>query len=193
MKDSLYQWVKTLAIFYILFSMVIHLIPEQKYERYIKSFMGMFLIYILCTPVFSLLGKGEEMISGFSLNYQEELELMESEEAENLQSLYLRQGYCRELKTEITKICMQEGVNPTEVIVQMDGDKVMINISTYRKLTAEQERGIRNELAGNYGIEEENIRILSEGNEQAAVDRNPASWITSYDSSDADDREKSKC
>ena len=45
MKESFYQWVKTLAVFYILFSAVLHLIPDSKYERYIRSFMGLLLIY----------------------------------------------------------------------------------------------------------------------------------------------------
>ena len=48
MKESFYQWVKTLAVFYILFSAVLHLIPDPKYERYIRSFMGLLLIFILC-------------------------------------------------------------------------------------------------------------------------------------------------
>lgn len=56
MKESFYQWVKTLAVFYILFSAVLHLIPDPKYERYIRSFMGLLLIYILCTPVLPLSG-----------------------------------------------------------------------------------------------------------------------------------------
>lgn len=59
MKESFYQWVKTLAVFYILFSAVLHLIPDSKYERYIRSFMGLLLIYILCTPVFAVFGRGE--------------------------------------------------------------------------------------------------------------------------------------
>lgn len=58
MKESFYQWVKTLAVFYILFSAVLHLIPDSKYERYIRSFMGLLLIYILCTPVFAVFGRG---------------------------------------------------------------------------------------------------------------------------------------
>ena len=43
MKESFYQWVKTLAVFYILFSAVLHLITDPKYERNIRSFMGLLL------------------------------------------------------------------------------------------------------------------------------------------------------
>lgn len=65
MKESFYQWVKTLAVFYILFSAVLHLIPDSKYERYIRSFMGLLLIYILCTPVFAVFGRGSELAEIF--------------------------------------------------------------------------------------------------------------------------------
>ena len=64
MKEAFYQWVKTLAVFYILFSAVLHLIPDPKYERYIRSFMGLLLIYILCTPVFAVL-EGERTGGNF--------------------------------------------------------------------------------------------------------------------------------
>ena len=51
MKEEIYRWVKTIAFFYIVFSAVLHLVPDVKYERYIRSFMGILLIYILSTPV----------------------------------------------------------------------------------------------------------------------------------------------
>ena len=52
MKEEIYRWVKTIAFFYIVFSAVLHLVPDVKYERYIRSFMGILLIYILSIPVF---------------------------------------------------------------------------------------------------------------------------------------------
>ena len=71
MKEEIYQWVKTLSVFYIVFSAVLHLIPDSKYERYIRSFMGLLLIYILITPVFSLLGSGEKMIEDFRILWRQ--------------------------------------------------------------------------------------------------------------------------
>ena len=85
MKEAFYQWVKTLAVFYILFSAVLHLIPDPKYERYIRSFMGLLLIYILCTPVFAVFGRESELAGIFSGRYTQEMQTLETEEAENLQ------------------------------------------------------------------------------------------------------------
>ena len=54
MKEEIYRWVKTIAFFYIVFSAVLHLVPDVKYERlYFVLFMGILLIlYFLSTPVF---------------------------------------------------------------------------------------------------------------------------------------------
>lgn len=77
MKEEIYRWVKTIAFFYIVFSAVLHLVPDVKYERYIRSFMGILLIYNFSTPVFNLFGNGEKLLQEFRLNYQEELTALE--------------------------------------------------------------------------------------------------------------------
>ena len=47
MKENLYAWIKNLAVFYLLFTMVLHLVPAGKYEKYVRFFMGLLLILIL--------------------------------------------------------------------------------------------------------------------------------------------------
>lgn len=65
MKEEIYRWVKTIAFFYIVFSAVLHLVPDVKYERYIRSFMGILLIYILSTPVLTCLEMGKNCCRNF--------------------------------------------------------------------------------------------------------------------------------
>ena len=38
MKEIVYQWVKNLAVFYILLTVVLHLMPDKKYDRYVRHF-----------------------------------------------------------------------------------------------------------------------------------------------------------
>ena len=87
MKEEIYRWVKTIAFFYIVFSAVLHLVPDVKYERYIRSFMGILLIYILSTPVFNLFGNGEKLLQEFRLNYQEELTVLEEKNTERINAI----------------------------------------------------------------------------------------------------------
>ena len=175
MKAEIYQWVKTLAVFYIVFSAVLHLVPDTKYERYIRSFMGLLLIYILIAPVFSLLGNGEKMIEDFRLNYQEELTSLETANAENLQALYLQENYSRELEKEISEKCRADGIKAEDVVVHINGEQVTAVISTAENITQEQERRIRDGLARDFGIEEKNCQFLMGKDEQTAVADDSAS------------------
>ena len=92
MKEELYEWMKNLAVFYILFTALLHLVPDKKYEKYVRLFMGLLLIGMMCMPVFALIGKGEELLNSFQVNYEENTQLMEEEEIEQMQILYMNQG-----------------------------------------------------------------------------------------------------
>ena len=48
-----------------------------------------------------------------------------------------------------------------------------------QNMDGEQERRIQDELRQSFGIEEQNIRIFAEGNDETAVDRDPASGTSS--------------
>ena len=65
MKEELYLWIRNLAVFYIFFTAVLNLIPDQKYEKYVRFFMGLLLIFMMSTPIFSILGKGSELTESF--------------------------------------------------------------------------------------------------------------------------------
>ena len=72
MKEELYLWIRNLAVFYIFFTAALNLIPDQKYEKYVRFFMGLLLIFMMSTPIFSILGKGSELTESFLDNFSEE-------------------------------------------------------------------------------------------------------------------------
>ena len=41
-KEELYMWIRNLAVFYILFTALLHLVPDGKYQRYVRFFYGPF-------------------------------------------------------------------------------------------------------------------------------------------------------
>ena len=41
MKKELYLWIRNLAVFYIFFTAVLNLVPDKKYEKYVRFFMGL--------------------------------------------------------------------------------------------------------------------------------------------------------
>ena len=93
MKEEIYSWMKNLAVFYILLTTVLHLVPDKRYERYVRFFMGLLLILMLITPVFSLLGKGEELMESFQMFYEKEDLMRKEEEFADLQEVYLKKAF----------------------------------------------------------------------------------------------------
>lgn len=69
MRTELYQWMKSLAFFHVLTTALLHILPDKRYEQYIRLFMGLLLVLLICTPIFAVVGKSEELLSGFSNNY----------------------------------------------------------------------------------------------------------------------------
>ena len=72
MKEAIYSWIKCLAIFYILLTMLIHLVPTGTYQRYVRFFMGLLLMVMLITPMLSILEKAKTLPESFSSLYQQE-------------------------------------------------------------------------------------------------------------------------
>lgn len=179
MKAEIYQWVRTLAAFYILFTAVLQLIPDKKYERYIRSFMGLLLIYILSVPLLSIVKNSGAVIEDFSRNYNEEVSVLEKKETQNLQGFYIRKGFERELTSQITKKCEEKGIKIQEVIVDIEGEQISVSLTAGQSLDLQQEGRLKDELRQEFGIKEQNIRIFTGEAGKTAVDRASASGASS--------------
>ena len=179
MKAEIYQWVRTLAAFYISFTAVLQLIPDKKYERYIRSFMGLLLIYILSVPLLSIVKNSGAVIEDFSRNYNEEVSVLEKKETQNLQGFYIRKGFEQELTSQITKKCEEKGIKIQEVIVDIEGEQISVSLTAGQSLDLQQEGRLKDELRQEFGIKEQNIRIFTGEAGKTAVDRASASGTSS--------------
>lgn len=50
------QWIKNIAIFYIIVSLVLNIIPGEQYKKYIKLFLGIVTVILLIKPIAALTG-----------------------------------------------------------------------------------------------------------------------------------------
>ena len=179
MKAEIYQWVRILASFYILFTVILQLIPDKKYERYIRSFMGLLLIYILAIPLLDITGNSSRIIESFFRNYAEEVSILEKKETENLQGIYIRKGFEKELASQIIKKCEEAGIKMQGVIVDIEGEQISVSLTAGQSLDLQQEGRLKDELRQEFGIKEQNIRIFTGETGQTAVDRASASGASS--------------
>ena len=56
MVSYLYEWIRNIAGFMILVNVVIHLVPNDNYRKYIRFFTGIVLILLVASPLFQLSG-----------------------------------------------------------------------------------------------------------------------------------------
>ena len=159
MKEELYQWVRNMAVFYILFTAILNLVPDKKYEKYVRFFMGLLLIFMMSTPIFSLFGKGQELTGNFQVYLSRENKAKEEKELENLQKAYLEKGYETELGKKIQETLQKKGIEIQGVKVNIEGEQIQVVVITGENVTQEQKGRIADELVEEWGLEEGEYHI----------------------------------
>ena len=69
----------------------------------------------------------------------------------------------------------ENGIETEDIVVHINGDQITAVISTAGNITQEQERGIRDGLARDFGIEEKNCQLLMGKDEQTTLAGDSAS------------------
>lgn len=60
MGQQIYEWMRNLAVFYIFLTVVLHLVPNETYEGYLRFFMGLLLILMLLSPLLEMMNLKKE-------------------------------------------------------------------------------------------------------------------------------------
>ena len=55
MTELIYGWMKNLAYFFIFMTAVLNCLPDNRYRKYVRFFLGLLLIIILSKPLTKLL------------------------------------------------------------------------------------------------------------------------------------------
>ena len=76
MLEYVYQWIQNLAVYLILVTAVMQVIPGKEYRKYVQFFAGMVLILLLLTPVMKLTGAEKGF---YELYHSREYELQKRE------------------------------------------------------------------------------------------------------------------
>ena len=175
MKEELYLWIRNLAVFYIFFTAVLNLIPDQKYEKYVRFFMGLLLIFMMSTPIFSILGKGSELTESFLDNFSEENREKELREFQNIQKVYLEKGYELELEQKIRET----------LEVNIEGEETQANLVLKTEISQEERKELKDALVEEWGLKENRICIQIVRNESGKMGNPVAHRSTSGSSGDA--------
>ena len=168
MRTEIYQWMKNLAFFHVLTTTVLHILPDKRYEQYIRLFMGLLLALMICTPVFALVGKSSELLNGFQKYYGEEEQARMENEAEGIRKTFLREAYKKELEKQIRRLLSDAGIF-SEKISGVEAEitaekKLLVKINLKAAITESQKEAVKTGLERICGLEETQYQILDSGN-----------------------------
>ena len=179
MRTELYQWMKSLAFFHVLTTALLHILPDKRYEQYIRLFMGLLLVLLICTPIFAVVGKSEELLSGFSNNYGREEQVawllsLNDEQMEAVSSLILVCNSFQELKDQVQGILRKEGVFSAKTEVDLEKE-LQLTITLYGTVTEKQREAVKNELERICGLRKGQYQILASEDGMEGVGSFPSS------------------
>ena len=148
MRETIYEWMKNLAVFYLFFTAVINFLPDGKYNKYIRHFLGLLLILLLITPILQIFRLKDLVDRNFMANSMKE-ELWEK--AWDLE--------------QIRQIMVKMEAYPRMVEVTLDkGEEVeiaKIKVTVKEACSQEKKEAVADELERIYEIPGERLQILS--------------------------------
>ena len=75
--QAILDMVRMIAVFYLLEQMVLQLIPGERYERYVRFYLGLLLVLLLLQPVFQIFRLSEQLDQKVFLQEKEMEEMPE--------------------------------------------------------------------------------------------------------------------
>ena len=75
--QAILDMVRMIAVFYLLEQMVLQLIPGERYERYVRFYLGLLLVLLLLQPVFQIFRLSKQLDQKVFLQEREMEEMPE--------------------------------------------------------------------------------------------------------------------
>ena len=175
MRTELYQWMKSLAFFHVLTTALLHILPDKRYEQYIRLFMGFLLVLLICTPIFAVVGNEDDPgIFATAKELQEEEQVRMETEAEGIRETFLKGAYEQELKNQVQGILRKEGIFSAKTEVDMEKE-LQLTITLYGTVTEKQREAVKNELERICGLRKGQYQILASEDGMEGVGSFPSS------------------
>ena len=123
--EEIYGWVRGLVFYLILMTMVLNLLPDKKYEKYLRLFTGMIFIMLVFRPFMDLGGLEARMAGIFErITFQNDAKLLkrELEDAEQERISRLAEGYRQAVELDLKTMAEGFSVNPVRVRAELETD-----------------------------------------------------------------------
>lgn len=168
--EAILEWIRSLVYYLILMTVVANVLPDKKYEKYLRLFVGMVFLMLVLTPFADLTGFGEKTAEAFArLTYQNDAKLLrkELEFAEKERMDHLIRQYEGMIVRDIQKITEEMGIEVREIRVLLDQDPNGGRFGQVKEIDmmvseAKELENLKRRIGGYYGMEEGTIAIRLE-------------------------------
>ncbi len=146
--ENLFEWIRNIAYYLIFITVASNLLPNKKYEKYIRFFAGMVLILLVLKPVTGGLRLENTMAYYFeSISIKKEAGELKGEiskmEDKRLKSLI--SGYEEAVETDLASMAETAGFGWKEIRAEIDRDQESSTfchvLRVYLVLTVKEEQG----------------------------------------------------
>ncbi|MGN0394550.1 MAG: stage III sporulation protein AF [Coprococcus sp.] len=143
------EWAKSILVFTIFSSVILFVMPDEKYKKYIQTAIGFVMIIVVINPVVEMLGFADKL--SFNIRYE-----MRDEELISIEDTYYADVLSAIIEDELNS---EYGITAHVQVYIDESQKVSsIELSGF-KIDMEMEESIRNNLSYKYGINEDMIII----------------------------------
>lgn len=183
------EWVRGLAFYLILMTVVLNLLPDKTYEKYLRLFTGMVFILLVFRPFADLTGLEARMAGAFErITFQNDAKLLKREimEAEEVRLKKLTESFQAAVELDLKTMAEGSGLvcKSVEITLNEDGESesfgALLSVKMEaallgggeslsreeeenRRMEANREiAGLRKRIGEYYGLEEGFIEIRLE-------------------------------
>ncbi len=125
------EWVKQIFVTGIMTELILHLLPDKKYDKYVRLICGVILTMVCISPILSFFSNKNNIKNyinifekvGQKYDYQTMIGNMQGAD----QSYYI-QNYIEVNSKYINELVLEEGLNPVDCKIVLDMDE---NSETY--------------------------------------------------------------
>lgn len=107
-----YEWIRSMVFYLILMTMILNLLPDKKYEKYLRLFTGTVFLLLVCSPYTDLTGLEAQVAGAFErLTFQNDAKLLkrEIEDTDGKRMERLVEEYADAVKMDLQT--MAEGIS----------------------------------------------------------------------------------
>lgn len=143
--SGIFGWIRGMVFYLILMTMIMNLLPDKKYEKYLRLFTGMVFLFLVFEPLANLSGIEAEVAGAFErLTFQNDAMLLreEIEDADGKRMARLVDGYEEAVEMDLRNMAEGISLECLDVQVQLDGDAESETFGRVR--TVVMQVGIRN-------------------------------------------------